>query len=126
MSEAIPEKSLARTAGAVSLATLISRILGLIREMVVAKYCDKFATDAFFAAFRIPNLLRDLFAEGVLSAAFVPTFTDYWHNKSRQEAWRLANILLNSLAITLSVITLIILLGAKYIVYLLVSGYSKI
>lgn len=120
------EKSLARTAGAVSFATLISRILGVAREMVLAKYFDRFATDAFFAAFRIPNLLRDLFAEGALSAAFVPTFTDYLHNRSKEDAWRLANILLNVLTIVLSVITLAILFGAKYLVYFLVSGYAQI
>ncbi|HJZ12873.1 MAG TPA: lipid II flippase MurJ, partial [Acidobacteriota bacterium] len=126
MSEEIPQKTLARTAGAVSFATLISRILGLVREMVLAKYFSVFATDAFFAAFRIPNLLRDLFAEGALSAAFIPTFTDYRHNRGKEEAWRLANIVLNALTIILSLLTLIILLGARYLVYFLVSGYGKI
>jgi putative peptidoglycan lipid II flippase len=122
----IKEEKLARAAGAVSFATLISRVLGLMREMVLAKYFPVFATDAFFAAFRIPNLLRDLFAEGALSAAFVPTFTDYWQNKGKTEAWRLANIVLNVLAIILSVFTLIVHFGAKYLVYFLVSGYAKI
>jgi len=126
MEPVIKEKRLARAAGAVSFATLISRILGLMREMVLAKYFPVFATDAFFAAFRIPNLLRDLFAEGALSAAFVPTFTEYWQNRGREEAWRLANIVLNALTIILSVFTLLILFGAKYLVYFLVSGYSKI
>jgi putative peptidoglycan lipid II flippase len=126
MEEPIKEKTLARTAGAVSFATLISRILGLLREMVLAKYFNVFATDAFFAAFRIPNLLRDLFAEGALSASFVPTFTDYWQNRGKEEAWRLANILINSLTVVLSGVTLLILFGAKYLVYFLVSGYSEI
>ncbi len=119
-------KSLARAAGGVSLATLISRILGLIREMVLAKYFSVFATDAFFAAFRIPNLLRDLFAEGVLSAAFIPTFTDYSQNKSKEEAWRLANIVLNFLMVILSGFTLIVLFGARFLVYALASGFSEI
>jgi putative peptidoglycan lipid II flippase len=126
MEETKKEKTLARTAGAVSLATLISRILGLMREMVLAKYFNVFATDAFFAAFRIPNLLRDLFAEGALSAAFVPTFTDYWQNRGKGEAWKLANVLLNALTVVLSAVTLLILFGAKYLVYFLVSGYSRI
>jgi putative peptidoglycan lipid II flippase len=120
------EKSLAKTAGGVSVATLISRIMGLVREMVFAKYFTVFQTDAFFAAFRIPNLLRDLFAEGALSAAFIPTFTDYSQNKGKEEAWRLANIVINLLMIVLSILTLIIFFGAKYLVYFLVSGYSKI
>ena len=119
-------KSLARTAGAVSFATLISRILGLIREMVLAKYFTVFATDAFFAAFRIPNLLRDLFAEGALSAAFVPTFTEYKQKRTREEGWLLANIVINALVVILSVVTLLILLFAKYLVLLLVSGFAQI
>lgn len=120
------ERNLARTAGAVSGATLISRILGLAREIVLAKYFTAFQTDAFVAAFRIPNLLRNLFAEGTLSAAFVPTFTDYWQNKGKQEAWRLASILMNVLAILLSVLTLLMIFGAKLLAYFLVSGYAKV
>src|ERR1051325_5465473 len=113
MEPVIKEKRLARAAGAVSFATLISRILGLIREMVLAKYFPAFATDAFFAAFRIPNLLRDLFAEGALSGAFVPTFTDYKQNRSAEEAWALANNVINALVVVLSGLTLMILFGAK-------------
>ena len=94
--------------------------------MVLAKYFSVFATDAFFAAFRIPNLLRDLFAEGALSAAFIPTFTDYSQNKSKQEAWRLANIVLNLLLVILSGFTLIILFGARILVYALASGFREI
>lgn len=120
------ERTLARAAGAVSFATLISRILGLMREMVIAKYFKVFETDAFFAAFRIPNLLRDLFAEGALSAAFVPTFTEYKQNRSPSEAWELASIVINALVVVLSGITLLIYFGAKPLVYLLVSGYSQI
>jgi len=126
MGEMRKEPALARTAGGVSFATLISRILGLVREMVLAKYFNVMATDAFFAAFRIPNLLRDLFAEGPLSAAFIPTFTDYQQNRGKEEAWRLANIVLNALTIVLSAITLLIIFGAKYLVYFLVSGYSQV
>lgn len=120
------EKTLARAAGAVSIATLISRVLGLIREMVIAKYFTAFATDAFFAAFRIPNLLRDLFAEGALSAAFVPTFTDYKQNRSPADAWELATIVMNALAVVLSGVTLLFLVAARPLVYLLVSGYAQI
>jgi putative peptidoglycan lipid II flippase len=126
MESEVKASHLAKRAGAVSFATLISRILGLAREMVLAKYFPVFATDAFFAAFRIPNLLRDLFAEGALSAAFVPTFTEYAQNRRKEEAWRLANVVLNALAVVLSGITLLIVFGARYLVYFLVSGYSRI
>lgn len=126
MAEKSESRNLARTAGAVSLATLISRVLGLIREMVLAKYFTVFATDAFFAAFRIPNLLRDLFAEGALSSAFIPTLTHYKQNKSPGEAWRLASLVLNALAIVLSILTLVFVFGARILVYVLVSGYREI
>ena len=66
-----------RSAGKVSIGTLSSRILGLIREQVFAYlFGAGMAADAFIAAFRIPNLLRDMFAEGALSAAFIPTFSE--------------------------------------------------
>ena len=126
MEQATRRARLAKTAGTVSFATLISRVLGLVREMVLAKYFPVFSTDAFFAAFRIPNLLRDLFAEGVLSAAFIPTLTDYSENRGKKEAWLLANNVLNVLTIALSILTLVMLFGAKYLVYFLVSGYAEI
>lgn len=70
-----PPGSLIGAAGSVSLATMVSRILGVIREMVMAHYFGAgIFTDAYNVAYRIPNLLRDLFAEGALSSAFVPTF----------------------------------------------------
>ncbi|MGB9294024.1 MAG: murein biosynthesis integral membrane protein MurJ [Desulfobaccales bacterium] len=83
---------IARAAGTVSLAVLASRILGLVREQVFAgMFGAGYAYDAFVVAFRIPNLLRDLFAEGALSAAFVTVFTDYDQNLGAARTWRLAN-----------------------------------
>ena len=70
-----------------SLATMLSRILGLVREQLIATLFSRTATDAFYVAFRIPNLLRDLFAEGAMSSAFVPTFTEYLKNRGKKEAW---------------------------------------
>jgi putative peptidoglycan lipid II flippase len=68
--------SVARNAGIISLAVMASRILGLVRDQVFAAFFGAgLLYDAFLTAFRIPNLLRDLFAEGALSAAFVTTFT---------------------------------------------------
>ena len=73
---------IARSAGAVSSAVMASRILGLIREQIFAgMFGAGYAYDAFVVAFRIPNLLRDLFAEGALSAAFVTVFSDYDTNR---------------------------------------------
>ena len=71
-------KAVARNAGKVGAATLLSRVLGLARDQVMAAmFGAGFASDAFNTAFRVPNLLRDLFAEGAMSASFIPTFTEY-------------------------------------------------
>lgn len=98
-------QSVARSAGIVSIAVMFSRVLGLVRETIFAKYFGAgFLYDAFIVGFRIPNLLRDLFAEGALSAAFVKVFTDYQLKNSEKEAWRLASLIFNGLAVILSVI----------------------
>jgi putative peptidoglycan lipid II flippase len=90
-----------------SVATMLSRILGLVREQLIATLFSRTATDAFYVAFRIPNLLRDLFAEGAMSSAFVPTFTEYLKNRGSKEAWELASNILNLLLVGLSLITLL-------------------
>ena len=100
-----------------------SRILGLVREQVFAAFFGTgLASAAFNVAFRIPNLLRDLFAEGALSAAFVTTFTQTLHQKGEKEAWRLANLVNNGLIVVLSLLTLIGVVFAPQIVNLLVGS----
>jgi putative peptidoglycan lipid II flippase len=117
-------RSVAKSAGIVSIAVMFSRVLGLVREMIFAKYFGAgFLYDAYQAAFTIPNLLRDLFAEGALSAAFVKVFTDYQVKKSEAEAWRLASLIFNALAVILSVITILGILLAPYYVPLLAYGF---
>ena len=114
-----------RAAGKVSLAVFLSRILGLVRDQVFAKlFGAGLYNDAWLVAFRIPNLLRDLFAEGALSSAFVPTFTDFLHRKGRSEAWLLANLVLCWMIIILGGVTLIFLIFSKYFVYLLAAGFA--
>ena len=84
--------SVARNAGIVSLAVMASRVLGLVRDQVFAIFFGAgLYYDAFLTAFRIPNLLRDLFAEGALSAAFVTTFSQVLATKGEEEAIRLSN-----------------------------------
>jgi len=79
-------KKAARAAGKVSLAVMTSRILGLVRDQFFAGlFGAGLYNDAWLVALRIPNMLRDLFAEGALSAAFVPTFTKYLKNEGRQK-----------------------------------------
>jgi putative peptidoglycan lipid II flippase len=95
---ASPSSALARSAGVTGIATLTSRILGLVRDQALAALFGAGSDmDAFIVAFRIPNLVRDLFAEGAMSAAFVPTFTRRLTLHGRTEAWRLANNLINAL-----------------------------
>jgi putative peptidoglycan lipid II flippase len=118
-------RSVARSAGIVSLAVMGSRVLGLVREQVFAAYFGAgFLNDAFQVAFRIPNTLRDLFAEGALSVAFVKTFTAYSVKKSEEEAWRLASMVLNVLAIILSLITILGILFSPQIVALIAGDFS--
>ena len=89
---------LARSAGIISIATLASRVLGVARESVIASYFGASAAkDAYEVAFRIPNILRDLFAEGAMTAAFVPAFTRILHERGREHAWRLGNLVINAL-----------------------------
>src|SRR5580658_8243170 len=79
--------SVARSAGIVSIAVFLSRIAGLVREKVMAHYFGAgFVYDAFLLGFRIPNLTRDLFAEGALSSAFVPIFTQTLTLEGREKA----------------------------------------
>lgn len=118
------QTSVARSAGIVSIAVMFSRVLGLVREQVFAYYFGAgFLYDAYQVAFRIPNVLRDLFAEGALSAAFVKVFTDYQINKSEKEAWRLASLVLNALAVVLSVVTIIGVLGSRYFVAAIAADF---
>jgi len=119
------QTSVAKSAGIVSIAVMFSRVLGLVREMVFANFFGAgFLNDAYQVAFRIPNVLRDLFAEGALSAAFVKVFTDYQINKSEKEAWRLASLVLNALAVILSVITLIGILFSRQFIDIIADGFS--
>ncbi len=115
--------TIARSAGTVGFAVMCSRVLGLIREQVFAFFFGAgYAYDAFVVAFRIPNLLRDLFGEGALSAAFVAVFADYDSTRGEEETWRLANNVLAFFAIFLSLLTLVGVYFAEDIVLLLVKG----
>ena len=121
------ESGLARAAGIVSLATMLSRLLGLIREQVFAAFFGAgFAVDAFQVAFRIPNLLRDLFAEGAMSAAFVPTLTQVQEREGRQAAMRLANLVINFLLVTVSTVCLLGILFADRLVPLMAPGFGQV
>lgn len=115
--------AIARSAGTVSIAVMCSRVLGLVREQAFAVlFGAGFAYDSFVVAFRIPNLLRDLFGEGALSSAFVAVFTDYDTNRDAAQTWRLANNVLAFFAVMLSLITIAGILCAEPLVLLLVDA----
>ncbi len=118
---------IARSAGSVGIAIMCSRILGLIREQIFAGlFGAGFAYDSFVVAFRIPNLLRDLFGEGALSAAFVTVFSAYDTKKSSQETWQLASNVLTFFLIMLCLLTLVAIYFAEPIVSLLAPDFSLI
>ncbi|MFN8543363.1 MAG: murein biosynthesis integral membrane protein MurJ [Candidatus Binatia bacterium] len=120
-------RHLARRAGVVSLAVAASRVLGVVREQVFAVcFGAGRELDAFITAFRIPNLLRDLFAEGALSAAFVTTFTQTFERDGEDAAWRLASRVTNTLALVVSTICLIGIWLAPSIVVTIAPGFRAI
>ena len=114
-----------KAAGVVGSATLLSRIFGFIRDVVIAWFFGAgLSSDAFFVAFRIPNLLRRLFAEGSLSVAFIPVFTEYLANRGKNEAFELARSAVRILSILLVATTIIGILLAPVIVRIIAPGFA--
>ena len=114
-----------RAAGVVGLATLLSRIFGFIRDVVIAWFFGAgLSSDAFFVAFRIPNLLRRLFAEGSLSIAFIPVFTQYLANFGKDEAFKFARSALRLLSILLVIITVAGILSSPIIIRIIAPGFT--
>jgi putative peptidoglycan lipid II flippase len=118
-------RGLVRAAGLVSGLTMVSRLLGLAREMLFAALLGAgFHADAFQIAFRIPNLLRDLFAEGALSAAFIPTWSAALNREGRERANQLASRVITLLLLVMAALMAIGLLGARPLAELLAPGYE--
>src|SRR5206468_3825476 len=112
-----------RATGVVGIAILSSRLLGLIRETVFAGLFGAGKNlDAFLMAFRLPNLLRDLFAEGALSTAFITTFSKKIAIEGDQSAWRLANKVATLTAVFMSAVTVLGIVFAPQLVDLLTWG----
>jgi putative peptidoglycan lipid II flippase len=118
---------LARSAGLTGAATLTSRILGLLRDQVLAAiFGASNDMDAFIVAFRIPNLVRDLFAEGAMSAAFVPTFTHRLTLHGKDEAWRLGNNLLNALLLVTAALVAAGIVFARPLVTIYAADFGRV
>jgi putative peptidoglycan lipid II flippase len=120
-------KNSKRSAAIVGLAVMGSRLMGVVREQIFAfMFGASMFADAFIAAFRIPNLLRDLFAEGALSTAFTTTFTKTWEKEGSDSAWHLARLVLSTLTLILGVICVIGVICAPQVVYLIGGGFQDI
>jgi putative peptidoglycan lipid II flippase len=114
-----------KAAGIIGLAVMCSRVLGLVREQIFAAlFGGGMAMDAFTAAFRIPNLLRDLFAEGALSMAFVTTFSKTIARGGDEDAWRLANKVATMTALVLGVLCVVGMVFSPELVALLAPGFD--
>ncbi len=114
-----------RAAGVIGVAVMCSRVLGLAREQIFAAlFGGGGAMDAFTAAFRIPNLLRDLFAEGALSTAFVTTFSKTIARGGDEAAWRLADKVITLAALVLGVLCLAGIVFSPALVGLLAPGFD--
>lgn len=113
-----------RAAWVVGGATLASRILGFVRDMVIAGFFGAgMRSDAFFVAFRIPNLMRRLFAEGTLSIAFIPVFTDYLTRRGKAEAMRMACSALRFASAALVVLVILGVAGSPLLVRIFAPGF---
>ena len=121
------EREVARNAGVVGAATLLSRVLGLVREQVMATlFGAGLASDAFNVAFRIPNLMRDLFAEGAMSSAFVPTFTEVQSREGHDAAWAFGRQLMLALTGALALLCVIGWIAAPWLVHAFAPGFAAI
>ena len=119
------KRSLIKSTGTISVAVIISRILGLVRDIVIAGcFGTAVYAQAFVVAFRIPNLLRDLVGEGATNAAFVPVLTDELTKKGKQDFFKLAQVILNIMFVVLLVLTVIGIFAAPLIVRLIAPGFT--
>ena len=117
-------KSIAKSATIIGFATLCSRLLGFIRDIVIARLFGIYVyAQAFVIAFRIPNLFRDLVGEGAANAAFVPVFSEYKTRYTDKEFWELANVVLNLLLVIVTAITLLGIIFSPIIVRLIAPGF---
>lgn len=119
------KQRVAKAAGVVGAATLASRVGGFLRDVVIAYFFGAGpAADAFFVAFRIPNLLRRLFAEGTLTIAFIPVFTEVLRKKGKEEAFLLARSTYSLLAMALLLVSIAGVVYAQELVRVMAPGFS--
>jgi putative peptidoglycan lipid II flippase len=117
-------RTLLKSTGIISSATVMSRILGFVRDILIAsRFGTGILADAFFVAFRIPNMLRDMVGEGAMTAAIVPVLTEYGHTKSREEYWQVARVILNLMLTVLIALSVIGVIFAPLLVRAIAPGF---
>jgi putative peptidoglycan lipid II flippase len=117
-------KSAAKAAGFISAMFLLSRILGFIRESQAGSLFNRFETDAFFAAFTIPDVMYYLLVGGALSAAFIPIFTEYLAKGQEEEGWKVASTFINIVVLFLVVFTVLGITFTKYLTPIIAPHFS--
>lgn len=120
------QEKVAKAAAVMGVTTLVSRIFGFVRDMVVAwAFGAGMVADAFYVAYRVPSLLRELFAEGSISAAFIPVFTRSLNEEGREEARRLARATFTVLIVILSIVTVAGIIAAPLVVSIIAPGFHS-
>ena len=121
------EGSIARPAGTVAFFTFLSRVFGLVRDVVVAfRFGAGAHADAFFVAFRIPNLLRRLVAEGAMTASFLPVYVEYLERRDPEDAERVASVIFTGLLVVLTGLTLLGIIGSSSIIQVFAPGFLSV
>lgn len=114
-----------RAAGVVGAMTLLSRVFGFLRDLVIAmKFGTSMSADAFFVAFRIPNMQRRVLGEGAVNAAFIPVFSELLNQKGENAAWKMTGILFNIFIFLLLALTLFMMVFAPQIIMLFAPGFT--
>src|SRR5271167_2468829 len=107
-----PVSKMLKASGAMAAATLFSRVLGMVREIVYARFMgDGWVASAFAFAFTVPNLFRRLLGEGALTAAFIPIFKEKEKTHGEAEMWRASNAVISGLVVAASAIIGLVILG---------------
>jgi putative peptidoglycan lipid II flippase len=118
---------IARAATTIGTGTLLSRILGFLRDMVIARYFGAgMAADAFFVAFRIPNLWRRLVGEGSLTISFIPVYTEYLTQKSEEESRKVAHIAFTIAAVILLILTILGVFFSPILIRIIAPGFVHV
>ena len=122
--EEMTNRKLLQSTGLIGIATTTSRMLGFIRDILIASmFGTGIFADAFFVAFRIPNMLRDMVGEGAVNAAIVPVLTEYSHTRSREEYWEAARVILNLMLTVLIALSVLGVVFAPLLVRIIAPGF---